>query len=63
MNKKEAIKALREGKKLTHLYFAPEEWIIEDGLYYRFEDGYLCEPIMFWNDRKSEYWNADWRIK
>lgn len=42
MTKEQAIQAMREGKKITHRYFATDEWMtIEHGNIITFEDGNL----------------------
>lgn len=64
MNLEEAKKALAEGKRLTHLYFTPEEWV--QGVtklgttYYLFEDGCRCAPSMFWKTRYDGAWLFGW---
>lgn len=44
MNKEEAFKAMKEGKKVSHKYFNSKEWmtLTKDGLI-EFEDGVVCE--------------------
>ena len=38
-----------EGKRVTHKYFTPEEWVsMEDGMIVT-EDGYNFDPDEFWN--------------
>lgn len=39
MTKKEALKALRDGEKVTREHFSPNEYIYMDGNDMRFEDG------------------------
>jgi len=63
MIKKEAIKALKEGKTLTHRYFTDEESMKQTGHLFEFEDGILCEPKEFWAFRDDECWETDWSIK
>lgn len=65
MNREEAKKALREGKRLTHLYFTSEEWV--QGVLvnnefegYLFEDGVSCSPDMFWKTRYTDAWDCGW---
>jgi len=62
MNKIEALKALQYGKKLTHHWFSPNEWVIEDQGKYIFEDGCQCHDFEFWADRTDESWNRGWSI-
>lgn len=48
MNKEEAFKAMKEGKKVSHHYFNSKEWmtLTKDGLI-EFEDGVVCEQEEF----------------
>jgi hypothetical protein len=62
MTRAEAAQALKEGKKLTHRYFSPGEWVKGDGDKYLFEDGVRCPPVFFWMDRQSEGFNDGWEI-
>ena len=62
MTRDEAIKAMREGKKVTHKYFSREEWATQDHGLILLEDGYKCLPAEFWWDRKSEMFENDWDI-
>lgn len=63
LTKVEAIQAMREGKKVQHYYFSPEEWmsLTPSGLYL-FEDGSVCPSLVFWEWRKDEYWETGWLI-
>lgn len=64
MDRKEAAKALSNGKILTHTYFQPNEWVksIDNGRYYTFEDGCICSPDEFWHFRKSSIFDNGWTI-
>jgi len=62
MNKAEAIKAMHEGKKLTHKLFSPEEYITGDSGMFKFEDGCFCEPDEFWAYRTEVIWLLDWKL-
>lgn len=53
MNNTEAKLALSQGKKLTHEYFTPNEWVKGVGLMYEFEDGCKCLPDEFWRGRED----------
>lgn len=61
MTKHEAIELMRQGVKMTHKYFALEEWVYigKDGNYV-LEDGVESEPHEFWMNRKADYFNYDW---
>lgn len=57
MTKEEAIKAMQDGKKVTHRYFSSNEWMsMHDGLIV-LEDGAMCTPYEFWRWRTDPVWN------
>lgn len=62
MTKTEALKALQEGKKITHKYFGPGEWIVLIDNYYEFEDGCQCPPDEFWSFREESQWLNNWKL-
>lgn len=62
MNKIEAIKAMNEGKKVTHRNFLYHEWITMNDDSILFEDGLSCSQYEFWKYRTDESWNEDWEI-
>lgn len=62
LSKSEAIKALAEGKKVTHRYFTDDEFIYQEGDYYVDENGYRFKPELFWWDRKSEIFEIGWSL-
>lgn len=62
MKKAQAIHALHEGKKLTHMYFTEDEWVTDSGGGYEFEDGCKCTFNEFWQDRSDSGWDNDWSI-
>jgi hypothetical protein len=62
MTKDEAIEAMKAGKRVTHKYFSPEEWItMEDGMIVT-EDGYRFSPESFWRFRTKPYFDNDWKL-
>ena len=62
MTKTEAIQAMKEGKKVTHYHFTPEEWTtMEDGMVV-LEDGVRCEPAEFWRWKTAPDFDNDWSI-
>ena len=62
MTKEDAIKAMEQGKKVTHRYFTSDEWMtMEDGKIV-LEDGVKCDPSFFWFDRKSKDWNDGYEL-
>lgn len=62
MTRGEAIKAMREGKKVTHKYFSPDEWATQVNGLIHLEDGVRCEPNEFWKYRQQEFFNEGWEI-
>ena len=62
MTRAEAIKAMREGKKVTHKYFTPEEWATQKDGMVLLEDGVECSPIEFWAYRRSPMFDNDWEL-
>ena len=62
MTKQEAIQSMREGNKLTHYYFSPEEWVTIENGKMLFEDGVRCDISEFWKYRTVSGWNTGWSI-
>ncbi len=62
MTKDEAIKAMQDGKKVSHRHFDSNEWMKQDGVGYVFEDGCHCAPRDFWHWRDDDSWIDGWRI-
>lgn len=70
MTKEEAIKAMAEGKKVTHQYMDPHEYIsmreYESGAFdssiYWCSDKHQVTSKMFWHDRSGQHWNDGWQI-
>jgi len=64
MTKEEAIKAMQNGKKVTHRYFTSTEWVKsnQSGTTYILEDGVECSPQEFWMWRKGIEWETDWEL-
>lgn len=63
MTRYEAAQALKEGKKLTHKYFADDEWVKGDGVgYHIMEDEVRCTAAEFWKWRTSPAFDNDWSI-
>lgn len=63
MNKEEAFKAMKEGKKVSHKYFNSKEWmtLTKDGLI-EFEDGVVCEQEEFFKFRTSDAWEDGYKL-
>lgn len=62
MTRKEAITAMREGKKVTHEYFTSDEWATQEHGLILLEDGVVCSPMEFWKDRQSKMFDDGWSI-
>jgi hypothetical protein len=62
MTKEEAIKAMREGKKVTHQYFIKNEWMTMEGNRIIFEDDCSCWAHEFWADRKYVGWEDGYSL-
>jgi hypothetical protein len=63
MTRFEAAQALKEGKKLTHYHFTPDEWVKGDGDgMYLMEDGVRCTAAEFWKWRQNPAFDIDWEI-
>lgn len=60
MTKKEAIKLMEQGVKMTHYYFTPDEWVYIDNGQYVLEDGVECIGLEFWEWRKCSDWENGW---
>ena len=53
---------MKEGKKVTHYHFTPEEWAsMKDGMIV-LEDGVKCSPAEFWRWRTDSAFDNDWSI-
>lgn len=59
MNKQEAIAAMQEGKKVTHLYFSDDEFVTMNGDVLIDEMGYAFDPKEFWRFRTESYWDQE----
>lgn len=62
MTKQEAINEMRNGVKITHERFSPDEWMTMDGFYIVLEDGVKCDDFEFWRWRKDESWNNGYSV-
>ena len=61
MNREEAIRAFKQGKKMTHRMFSDGEFVFlnADGMY-EFEDGHKMSHFDFWQMRNSATFQNDW---
>jgi len=57
------VEAMKQGHKITHRFFTPEEWVrmLPSGLY-EMEDGVRIFPNSFWRMRESSEWQDGWEI-
>ena len=62
MKKKEAIQAMKEGKKVTHENFTSSEWMTMNCGQIEFEDGVKCDSRVFWSDRNDDGWSSGYSI-
>lgn len=63
MNKIEIQKALAEGQKVTHRYFAPKEYVYQDKNEIVHEDGSRMSLKDFWAIRDGGLaWDCDWEV-
>lgn len=63
MTKAEAIQAMKEGKKVTHHLFSPDEWMTMrcDGMVV-LEDGVICTTEDIWRWRTSNDWDNGYEL-
>ncbi len=62
MSKDEAIQAMKEGKKVTHRFFTPTEFITMRSGHIVDELGYHLNAKQFWSFREHESFETDWSI-
>jgi hypothetical protein len=62
MTKQDAIKQMRDGKKLTHTHFMDSEWITMKGNLIITEDGHDISLAEFFLYRSNEGWETGWEI-
>lgn len=63
MTKDEALKAMENGEKITHICFSKDEWMKKGCLSdIEFEDGCWCSNEDFWVRRTGEGWQSGWSI-
>lgn len=62
MTRTDALKALREGKPITHQYFSKDEYVeIVDGQL-KDEKRHILPYYEFFNIRQGGSWEKDWSI-
>lgn len=58
MTRQQAIKEMQAGKKVTHVFFATDEYVeMQDGKLID-ESGYNLNWNLFWSIRTSPYWTT-----
>lgn len=60
MNKAEAIQAMQDGKKVTHVSFTSDEWATMQNGKILLEDGVRCSPAEFWRWRTAAGFDNGW---
>ena len=60
MTKPEAILAMKQGKKVSHIHFSPNEWMTMEGNKIVLEDGVVCSEAEFWHWRTNSSWDNDY---
>jgi len=62
MTQEEAVQAMREGKKVTHTYFFPNEWATIQDERVVLEDDSSCSISEFYRWRTDPFWLTGWSI-
>lgn len=63
MNKQQAIQAMKNGLKVKHIYFSPEEHVsMNESNDIIFEDGNIVDPSEFWKYRQEEHFQKGWSV-
>jgi len=64
MTKQEAVNAMREGKKVTHRFFSPEEWmtLLPNSNRILLEDGVQVHLFEFFEIRDSSLWDEGYSL-
>ena len=63
MTKAEAIEAMRNGERVYHSLFSPDEYIYMKGDWIYDKDGYYCDSEIWWSYRTGEQWaKSGWEI-
>ncbi len=63
MNREDAIKAMKQGKKVTHRFMSWNEYIYMIGDVLYDEEDCILNFEEFWKHRNVENWNKDWSIR
>ena len=62
MSKEEAIAAMKNGKRVYHSSFYPDEYLYMKGEWVYDEDSYYCHESFWWNNHTSELFETGWKI-
>lgn len=62
MTKKEALELARKGEKITHRFFAKNEWITLRGCKIETEEGYFIDQELFFQMRPDQVWQNGWSV-
>lgn len=62
ITKEQAIKAMQQGRRVSHHFFAKGEWMAMVGNEILLEDGVKCSQQEFWQWRKGAEWEDGYCI-
>jgi len=62
MKKVKAVQLMREGKKITHIHFSPDEWMTIEDSEILLEDGVKCNQSEFWKWRTHVSWEDGYSL-
>ena len=62
MKRLQAIKLMKEGKKITHDYFSNKEWMTMENDKIVTEEGYKHNAREFWSYRQLAGWNDGYSL-
>lgn len=63
ISKQEALRLMREGKKVSHIYFTDKEYMMRGGKGIVFGDGNTCTITEFFEYRNNKGWQHGYFIK
>ena len=50
------------GRKITHRYFSPGEWMTMQNGMIVLEDGVICSPQEFWKQKTDPVWDDGYKL-
>ena len=62
MTKAQALEAMRLGKKVTHIFFSPNEWMTIQNDQILMVDGVRCYPDDFFKYRSDKSWQSGYSL-